>query len=87
MRFGGRQRTVMMTVNGQAVEAPQGTVMAALMSLGAYAVRISATGQQRGPLCGMGVCHECRVQINGERGVLACMTDCEPGMDIRTDVL
>ncbi|HVL45744.1 MAG TPA: 2Fe-2S iron-sulfur cluster-binding protein, partial [Acidovorax sp.] len=36
------------------------------------------------PLCGMGVCHECRVRIQG-RIRLACQTACAEGMVIDTD--
>lgn len=35
----------------------------------------------RVPLCGMGVCQECRVTINGLRR-LACQTLCQAGMRI-----
>ncbi|AVO43297.1 ferredoxin [Simplicispira suum] len=45
--------------------------------------RLSVTGQWRAPLCGMGVCHECRVLIDG-RERLACQTICEDGMHIAT---
>jgi succinate dehydrogenase/fumarate reductase-like Fe-S protein len=33
----------------------------------------------------MGVCHECRVMIDGQR-VLACQTLCRDGMRIDTDI-
>lgn len=35
--------------------------------------RTSVTGEARGPLCGMGICHECRVTLDGEAHQLACM--------------
>ena len=46
--------------------------------------RISVTGEARAPLCGMGVCHECRVRIQG-RIRLACQTVCAEGTAINTD--
>jgi succinate dehydrogenase/fumarate reductase-like Fe-S protein len=32
----------------------------------------------------MGVCHECRVTVNGRAHVLACQTLCSDGMQIET---
>ncbi len=46
--------------------------------------RRSVSGQLRAPLCGMGVCQECRVTINGRAHVLSCQTLCQPGMDVQT---
>ncbi|WP_181574740.1 2Fe-2S iron-sulfur cluster-binding protein, partial [Serratia quinivorans] len=43
--------------------------------------RISVTGQPRAAFCGMGICQECRVTVNGLRR-LACQTLCQPGMRI-----
>jgi succinate dehydrogenase/fumarate reductase-like Fe-S protein len=43
-------------------------------------------GQRRGPVCGMGVCQECRVTIDGVPHQLACQTVCAPGMDVVTGV-
>jgi sarcosine oxidase subunit alpha len=48
-------------------------------------VRRSVQGEPRGPLCGMGICFECRATINGQRHCRSCATVCEDGMDIRTD--
>lgn len=60
------------------------TVAAALMIADRYACRQSVTGMQRGPLCGMGVCHECRVTIDDVAHQLACQTLCRDGMRITT---
>ena len=46
--------------------------------------RRSVGGKLRAPLCGMGVCQECRVTINGRAHVLSCQTLCLPGMDVQT---
>lgn len=59
------------------------SVAAALAQQPPGHARRSASGQWRAPLCGMGVCHECRVLING-RERLACQTVCEDGMHITT---
>ena len=61
------------------------SVAAALAQQPPGHARRSASGQWRAPLCGMGVCHECRVRIHG-RTRLACQTACAEGMLIHTDV-
>ena len=71
-------------VDGTRVRVPVGSsVAAALAQQPSGRTRLSVSGQWRAPLCGMGVCHECRVLING-RGRLACQTVCEDGMLIAT---
>lgn len=35
--------------------------------------------QPRGIFCGMGVCNECQVKVDGRSGVLACMAKVEAG--------
>ena len=66
------------------VRVPAGSsVAAALAQQAPGRTRLSVTGQWRAPLCGMGVCHECRVLIDG-RERLACQTVCEDGMRIAT---
>ena len=77
---------VTLAVNGIAVEMPAGSlVSAAILKSGAYAFRRSVTGEPRGPLCGMGICFECRVTIDGEQHCRSCQTVCRNGMDVRTD--
>jgi hypothetical protein len=44
------------------------------------------TGQLRGPLCGMGICFECRLTIDGLPQRASCQTFCRTGMEVRTDV-
>ena len=60
----------------------QQTVASALALHAQGQTRCSPTGQQRAPLCGMGVCQECRVSINGQPHQLACQTYCQPGMQV-----
>jgi len=61
------------------------TVAAALQNAGFGFCR-SVTGEVRGPLCGMGICHECRVTIDRVEHRRACLVVVEPGMEIRTGV-
>jgi len=49
------------------------------------ASRTSVTGEPRGPLCGMGICFECRVTIDGHRHCRACQTEAIDGMEVRTE--
>ena len=78
--------TVRLTVNGVVVMMPVGSmVSAAIMKTGAVGFRRSVTGEPRGPLCGMGICFECRVTIDGEAHCRSCQTVCRDGMDVRTD--
>ena len=71
-------------VDGTRVRIPVGSsVAAALAQQLPGRTRLSVSGQWRAPLCGMGVCHECRVLVNG-RERLACQTMCEDGMLIAT---
>lgn len=71
-------------VGGARVRIPTGSsVAAALAQQPPGCTRLSVSGQWRAPLCGMGVCHECRVLVNG-RECLACQTVCENGMHIAT---
>ena len=78
--------TVRLVVNGIEVTLPAGSmVSAAIVRAGVTVFRRSVTGEPRGPLCGMGICFECRVTIDGEAHCRSCQTICREGMDIRTD--
>lgn len=73
-------------INGREVTMPTGSmVAAAVLKTGVAAFRRSVTGEARGPLCGMGICFECRVTIDGVAHVRSCQTVCENAMDVRTD--
>ncbi|MHC6225208.1 (2Fe-2S)-binding protein [Pseudomonas sp. X10] len=64
------------------LEVPEGvTVAAALAFSGNGLTRRSCAGQPRAPFCGMGICQECRVTIDGQRQ-LACQTLCRAGMQV-----
>ena len=77
---------VRVKVNGASVEVPAGaTVAAAILTLGEAAFRRSVRGEPRGPLCGMGICFECRVTVDGVPYARSCQTLCAAGMEIETD--
>ena len=78
--------TVTILVNGDSVTMLEGSmVSAAILTSGVHAFRRSSTGELRGPLCGMGICFECRVVIDGEPHCRSCQTVCQDGMEVRTD--
>jgi sarcosine oxidase subunit alpha len=75
-----------MRINGRSVTVPHGTIVAAAIAQAGVALfRRSVAGEPRAPLCGMGICMECRVTINGEAQRRSCQTLCEEGMEVRTD--
>lgn len=61
------------------------TVAAAILQAGVVGFRQSPSGQWRGPLCGMGICAECRATIDGIPGQFTCQQWCRPGMEIVTE--
>lgn len=61
------------------------TVAGALIAQGIHALRKSEKrGEYRGVFCGMGICFECRMVINGRFNIRACVTAVEPGMVVET---
>jgi predicted molibdopterin-dependent oxidoreductase YjgC len=78
--------SIQLRINGRLVTVPPGTIVAAAVAMaGEQRFRRSVHGQPRGPLCGMGICMECRVTINGRFHSRSCQTLCEPGMEVQTD--
>ncbi|HHY86648.1 MAG TPA: (2Fe-2S)-binding protein [Verrucomicrobia bacterium] len=77
--------SIELRVNGTPVKVPPGTVVAAAVArAGVVKFRTSVLAAPRGPLCGMGICMECRVIINGDAHSRSCQTLCAPGMDVWT---
>lgn len=60
------------------------SVAAALMNAGLVG-RQSIHGETRGPLCGMGICFECRVTVDGIAHVRGCQLMVREGMEVSTD--
>ncbi len=74
---------VQLKVNGVAIRVPRGsTVAAAVLLAGRSAFRRSVSGEPRGPLCGMGICFECRVAVDGQEHVRSCQLLCREGMEV-----
>ncbi|HTD04239.1 (2Fe-2S)-binding protein [Undibacterium sp.] len=77
--------TVALFINDQSFHVEAGITVAAAIAINiGLTTRIAVNGASRAPLCGMGVCQECRVTIDGRPHRLACQTVCEAGMQILT---
>lgn len=81
-----RGARVAITVDGEPLEAFEGeSVAAALIASGRRLMRYtSRRSDPRGIFCGMGVCFECAMEIDGEPNRLACRTPVHDGMTVRT---
>jgi D-hydroxyproline dehydrogenase subunit gamma len=69
-------------IDGERVSVPEFTTIAAALAL--KPARRSVSGEPRTAFCGMGVCHECRVTVDGRAHVLGCQTLCRDGAIIET---
>lgn len=77
--------TVTLHLEGQPISARQGDTLAiALLNAGVVRLRQTAiSGQARAPLCLMGVCFDCLVEVDGRQNVQSCMTEVCDGMQVR----
>ena len=67
--------TISIFFEGREIECRPGmSVAAALTAAGERELRNAGPGDIRGLFCGMGVCQECRVQVDGGSDLRACMT-------------
>jgi predicted molibdopterin-dependent oxidoreductase YjgC len=76
---------VTLHVEGQPVQAGEGDTLAvAMLQAGVTVFRETpVSGAPRGPLCLMGVCFECLVEVDGRANVQACMEPVREGMQVR----
>ena len=78
--------SITIRINGKSVNVKLGTsVASAILIAFGPVVRRSVSGEPRGPLCGMGVCFECRATIDGRPQRRTCQVFCKDGMEISTD--
>ncbi|MEU6488021.1 (2Fe-2S)-binding protein [Streptomyces sp. NPDC046887] len=73
-------------VDGEPLGFTEGqTVAAALVAAGRVAWRTTRTGgRPRGIFCGIGVCFDCLVTVDGATGRRACLVPARPGMTVTT---
>lgn len=76
---------IQISVDGRELAVEPGvSLAAALLNAGCDRFRVSVRGEGRGPICGMGVCMECRVTIDGVAHRRACLEPLRDGMQVRT---
>ena len=81
-----RGQAVTITVDGAPVQAYLGeTIAGALLAQGQRAWRRTQGDEPRGLFCGMGICFDCIVTVDGVAGVRACMTPVADGMVVETE--
>jgi thioredoxin reductase len=75
------------TFDGRPMAARPGqSLAAALTEAGVRAFRDTVGGAERGVFCGMGVCQDCLVTVDGTPNRRACMTPAEAGMVVAKQV-
>ena len=81
-----RGRKVQFSVDGHAHWAFEGeTVAAALLAAGQRTLRSTARrGEPRGMYCGIGVCFDCVMTVDGRPNVRACQAPVRAGMRIES---
>jgi D-hydroxyproline dehydrogenase subunit gamma len=72
-------------LNGQPVTVAAGTTVAAVILQAGSKSRTSVRGEPRQPLCGMGICYECRATVDCQPHQRTCQIVCRAGMDIVTE--
>lgn len=83
---GGAHGTVDLLVDGEAVSGRAGqTIAGVLLGAGRVAWRGAQDGE-RGVFCGIGVCHDCLVTVNGVEGVRACQREAVDGDLVEREV-
>lgn len=80
-----KQNTVTITIEGKTFQVPQGeTVATAVLVSGlSYTRTTPLSGSARAPLCMMGVCFECLMEIDGIPNRQTCQIQVTNGMKIR----
>jgi predicted molibdopterin-dependent oxidoreductase YjgC len=80
----GRGAAVSIYVDGREMQAFEGeSVLAVLWARGKHTLHSTArTHEPRGYFCGIGVCFDCLVTIDGMVSVRACLEPVRPGMKI-----
>ena len=79
-----RGDAVELRLDGRPVVGYEGeSVAAVLFAEGHLSTRTTRGGEPRGVFCGMGVCFDCLVVVDGIPNTRACVTWVREGMDVR----
>jgi predicted molibdopterin-dependent oxidoreductase YjgC len=74
-----------LTVDGRAIPIHAGdSVAAVIMRTGTLIFRRSRSGEPRGLYCGIGVCNDCLVTVDGRPNLRACVTPAVAGATVET---
>ncbi len=82
------QFNIKFTFDGESINAITGqSVAAALLAANQRALRKTRfNNNDRGVFCGIGVCFDCLVVIDGITNQRACLIEAMPGMKVQTQV-
>jgi aerobic-type carbon monoxide dehydrogenase small subunit (CoxS/CutS family) len=82
------QFNIEFTFDGEKINAITGqSVAAALLAANQRALRKTRfNNNDRGVFCGIGVCFDCLVVIDGITNQRACLIEAKPGMRVQTQV-
>jgi aerobic-type carbon monoxide dehydrogenase small subunit (CoxS/CutS family) len=82
------QFNIEFTFDGEKIDAITGqSVAAALLSADQRILRKTRfNNTERGVFCGIGVCFDCLVVIDGITNQRACLIEAKPGMKVQTQV-
>jgi len=75
---------IALLVNDVPITVAPGTTVASAILIAGVPIRRSVAGEPRGPLCGMGICFECRATIDGAPHQRTCQVLCAEVMEVRT---
>ena len=80
-----KDNSILINFNGVPYKGVKGQSIASLLfSCGLRGLRNCKDGEERGVFCGMGVCYDCVVSINGISGKRACIESAIDGIDVRS---
>lgn len=81
-----RPTPVTISVDGQPTSGVAGQSLAGvILASGTLGFRrTSAQARPRGVFCGIGVCYDCLVEVNGQRDVRACQRRAADGDEVTT---
>ena len=84
----GRRERFEIEVDGIKLTAYRGeTIGAVLFAAGMTALRRTAKrGDRRSMYCGIGVCHDCRMIVDGKPNTRVCQTLATPGCRVETQI-
>ena len=76
-----------LTVDGEAIVfVVEDTLAACLMRSGRLSTRRSRLGEFRGVFCGIGICNDCLLAVDGIPNVRACVTEARDGLTVETGI-